>query len=56
MANISSLVNAEWYFGLSFNESSVTDGDANLPLVVEYSQQILGSFLRGLGLGNEPDL
>lgn len=56
MANISSLIDVEWYFGLSFNETSVTTQNPNVPLAAEWIQRILGSNLRGLALGNEPDL
>lgn len=56
MSNISSLVGTEWYFGLAFNESDVTQLTGNVPVVAEYAQKILGSYLRGLIVGNEPDL
>ena len=56
MANISSLVGASWYFGLAFNESDVTQLTENPPIVAEWAQNILGSNLRGLVVGNEPDL
>ncbi len=56
MANITSLVGAEWYFGLAFNESDVTTPTGNIPIAAQYAQQILGKSLRGLALGNEPDL
>ncbi|KAG6907147.1 hypothetical protein DXG01_010322 [Tephrocybe rancida] len=48
-ANISSLVNIKWYFGIPFN-------DTNWRLqVAEHSQAILGDNLLGLQGGNEPD-
>ncbi|KAF5371017.1 hypothetical protein D9615_010017 [Tricholomella constricta] len=48
-ANISSLVNVKWYFGIPFN-------DTNWRLqIAEYSQEILGDNLLGLQGGNEPD-
>jgi hypothetical protein len=56
MSNISSLVGTEWFFGLAFNESDVTELSQNTPVVAEYAQKILGSNLRGLIVGNEPDL
>lgn len=56
MSNISALVGAEWYFGLAFNESDVTALTGNVPVVAEYAQKILGSYLLGLIVGNEPDL
>jgi hypothetical protein len=56
MANISSLVGAEWFFGLSFNESAVDTPSGNVPLAAGEAQRILGTNLRGLALGNEPDL
>lgn len=56
MSNISSLVGAEWFFGLAFNESDVTLLTHNTPIVAEYAQKVLGTNLRGLIVGNEPDL
>ncbi|BEJ16941.1 hypothetical protein CspHIS471_0603420 [Cutaneotrichosporon sp. HIS471] len=56
LANVSSLVDAQWYFGLSFNQTSASGISGNMPLAAGYAQKILGSYLRGLGLGNEPDL
>ena len=56
MANISSLVGTQWYFGLAFNQSDVTDIGDNPSLVAEYAQEILGDNLLGLVVGNEPDL
>lgn len=53
MSNITALVGAEWYFGLAFNES---DPSPNIALVAEWSSRILGDSLKGLALGNEPDL
>lgn len=56
MSNITSLVGAQWYFGIAFNESDVTQLTHNPPVVAEYAQNILGTSLRGLVVGNEPDL
>ena len=56
MSNISALVGAEWFFGLAFNETDVSSPTGNIPLAAEWAQKVLGSNLRGLGLGNEPDL
>ena len=56
MSNITSLVGAQWYFGLSFNTSAVANPSFNIPLVIQSAQQILGSHLSGLSIGNEPDL
>jgi len=56
MLNISSNTDTEWFFGISFNESAVTTASANVPLAAQYAAQILGSHLKGLQIGNEPDL
>lgn len=57
MSNITKLVNADWYFGLAFNESMVEEGNqGNIAEAVEHAQRILGTSLRGMALGNEPDL
>ncbi|EIW72362.1 hypothetical protein TREMEDRAFT_41693 [Tremella mesenterica DSM 1558] len=56
MANISTLLDVEWFFGLAFNETSVDGNDVNIPVAAEWAQKILGSNLRGLAVGNEPDL
>jgi hypothetical protein len=49
-SNISSLVNAKWFFGIPFNDS------VNWRLTIaEESEQILGNNLLGLQAGNEPD-
>lgn len=56
MANVTSLVNAEWYFGLAFNYTDVLDDSNNIPIAAHYAQTILGSSLLGLAVGNEPDL
>jgi hypothetical protein len=51
LRNISSLVNVRWYLGVPFNDTS------NFRLaIVEQGQQILGDYLIGLQVGNEPDL
>lgn len=56
MSNISSLVHAEWYFGLAFNESDVSGNWENVPVAAQYAESILGPYLKGMPLGNEPDL
>lgn len=51
MANISSLVNVYWFMGIPFNDTS------NFRLAIaEKGQAILGDYLSGLQVGNEPDL
>ncbi|CCM01660.1 uncharacterized protein FIBRA_03722 [Fibroporia radiculosa] len=51
LANISTLVNANWYLGIPLNDTT------NLRLAIaEYGERILGSHLLGLQVGNEPDL
>jgi hypothetical protein len=51
MANISSLVNIQWFMGIPFNDTS------NWRLeIAEKGQAILGNYLVGLQVGNEPDL
>ncbi|KIM41886.1 glycoside hydrolase family 79 protein [Hebeloma cylindrosporum] len=51
LRNISSLVNVRWYLGVPFNDTS------NFRLaIVEQGQRILGDYLIGLQVGNEPDL
>ncbi|KAF5329457.1 hypothetical protein D9619_009103 [Psilocybe cf. subviscida] len=48
---ISSLVNVRWHLGVPFNDTQ------NFRLgIVEQGQQILGDYLIGLQVGNEPDL
>ncbi|KAF7302911.1 Glyco-hydro-79C domain-containing protein [Mycena kentingensis (nom. inval.)] len=50
MANISSLVNVDWYLGIPLNDTN------NLRLqIVEASEAILGDRLIGYQVGNEPD-
>jgi hypothetical protein len=56
MLNISNAVDAEWFFGISFNESAVSTQSANVPLAAQYAAEILGQHLKGLQIGNEPDL
>ncbi|WWC86516.1 uncharacterized protein L201_001393 [Kwoniella dendrophila CBS 6074] len=56
MANVTSLVGADWYFGLSFNQSAVDDPTGNVPLAAKWAQDILGDHLLALSVGNEPDL
>jgi len=56
MSNISSLIDAEWFFGLASNQTTVESRSTNMPLAAEHAQKILGSRLRGLAMGNEPDL
>ena len=51
LRNISSLVNVRWYLGVPFNDTS------HFRLAIaEQGQQILGDYLIGLQVGNEPDL
>jgi len=51
LGNISSLVNVRWFLGIPFNDTS------NFRLgIVESGQQILGDYLIGFQVGNEPDL
>ncbi|KJA24861.1 glycoside hydrolase family 79 protein [Hypholoma sublateritium FD-334 SS-4] len=48
---ISSLVNVHWHLGIPFNDTT------NLRLAIaERGQAILGDYLMGLQVGNEPDL
>lgn len=56
MANVSSLVGTEWYFGLPFNQSAVENQIENIPEIVSKAQEVLGDKLLGLQMGNEPDL
>ncbi|WVW82605.1 hypothetical protein I302_104616 [Kwoniella bestiolae CBS 10118] len=56
MSNITSLVGADWYFGLSFNESAVDSPTGNVPIAAKWAQDILGEHLLALSVGNEPDL
>ncbi|WWC66141.1 uncharacterized protein I206_100041 [Kwoniella pini CBS 10737] len=56
MANVTSLVGADWYFGLSFNESAVDYPTGNVPIAAKWAQDILGDSLLALSVGNEPDL
>ncbi|KZO91654.1 glycoside hydrolase family 79 protein [Calocera viscosa TUFC12733] len=53
LSNVSELVNAQWYFGLAFND---TAADENALLVAQWAQDVLGDNLLALQLGNEPDL
>ncbi|PPQ81022.1 hypothetical protein CVT26_002903 [Gymnopilus dilepis] len=51
LRNVSDLVNVRWYLGVPFNDTS------NFRLqIVERGQEILGDYLIGLQVGNEPDL
>jgi len=51
LANVSRLVNVRWHLGVPFNDTS------NFRLqIVEQGQTILGDYLIGLQIGNEPDL
>jgi hypothetical protein len=56
MLNITSNTQTEWFFGISFNESAVATSSPNGPLAAQYAAQILGTHLKGLQIGNEPDL
>lgn len=51
LRNISSLVNVHWHLGIPFNDTT------NFRLgIAERGQEILGDYLIGLQVGNEPDL
>ncbi|TDL20289.1 glycoside hydrolase family 79 protein [Rickenella mellea] len=51
MGNISALLPIEWYIGVPLNDT------ANLRLeIAELSQAVLGPNLKGMQVGNEPDL
>jgi hypothetical protein len=51
LGNVSSLVNVRWFLGIPLNDTS------NLRLdIAEQGQKILGDYLVGLQVGNEPDL
>ncbi|PPQ83810.1 hypothetical protein CVT25_001025 [Psilocybe cyanescens] len=51
LRNISSLVNVQWYLGVPFNDTS------NFRLAIaEQGELILGDYLVGMQVGNEPDL
>ena len=51
LANVSSLVNAKWYLGIPFNDTS------NLRLqIAEAAESILGDNVLAFQVGNEPDL
>jgi hypothetical protein len=51
LANVSRLVNVRWHLGVPFNDTS----DFRLA-IIEQGQTILGDYLIGLQIGNEPDL
>lgn len=53
MGNISALVDADWYFGLAFDQPF---NDSNAMTVARAAEDILGKHLIALQLGNEPDL
>ncbi|KAG9004449.1 hypothetical protein FRB90_010885, partial [Tulasnella sp. 427] len=53
MAEISKLVNANWFFGIPFVNSNA---DGNAALVLQNVESLLGSNLLGLQMANEPDL
>ncbi|KAG8944488.1 hypothetical protein FRC00_010559, partial [Tulasnella sp. 408] len=53
MAEISKLVNANWFFGIPFVNSNA---DGNAALVLQQARSTLGQNLLGLQLANEPDL
>ncbi|RPD77295.1 hypothetical protein L226DRAFT_533296 [Lentinus tigrinus ALCF2SS1-7] len=51
MSNVSALVNAKWYLGIPFNDTS------NLRLqIAEVADAVLGDNILAYQLGNEPDL
>jgi hypothetical protein len=56
MANITGLTGVQWYFGIAFNDTDVTNTTGNEAIAVEYAQKILGNNLLGMAVGNEPDL
>ncbi|KAG8947618.1 hypothetical protein FRC04_010552 [Tulasnella sp. 424] len=53
MGNISALVDADWYFGLAFDQPY---NDSNAMLVARTAEETLGHHLIAMQLGNEPDL
>ncbi len=53
MKQISTLVNADWFFGIPFVSG---DADGNAGLIYQNTKSILGANLLGLQLANEPDL
>jgi len=51
LRNISEHINIRWHLGVPFNDTS------NFRLqIAEQGQAILGDYLIGLQIGNEPDL
>ena len=51
LANVSSLVHAKWYLGITFNDTT------NLRLqIAEAAEAILGDNILAFQVGNEPDL
>lgn len=51
LGNVSSLVNVEWYLGVPLNDTT------NLRLeIADVGMKVLGDKLKGLQVGNEPDL
>ena len=51
MGNISALVDIRWHLGIPFNDTS------NFRLgIAELGEAVLGDYLIGLQVGNEPDL
>ncbi|KAG8886461.1 hypothetical protein FRB97_002972, partial [Tulasnella sp. 331] len=53
MSNISKLINTEWYFGLQFIDPYNNSNAMEVGTVI---QEVLGSSLLSLQVGNEPDL
>ncbi|KIO31217.1 glycoside hydrolase family 79 protein [Tulasnella calospora MUT 4182] len=53
MAEISKLVNANWFFGIPFVNNNA---DGNAALVLQNAKSTLGKNLLGLQMANEPDL
>ncbi|KAJ7572959.1 hypothetical protein C8J56DRAFT_1133492, partial [Mycena floridula] len=51
MRSISDLVNIRWYLGAPFNDTSHLKLD-----IIEHGQAILGDYLLGIQVANEPDL
>ncbi|KAG6864424.1 hypothetical protein C0991_009618 [Blastosporella zonata] len=52
MANISALVNVNWFVGVPF----LINDTATRLAIVQWGQEILGDHLMGIQIGNEPDL
>lgn len=53
MKNISNLLGVDWYFGLPFFDPTNITGITTLAV---FSEEVLGTNLIALQMGNEPDL